>query len=665
MENREEALFQLKIIENKIGSPLTDEQRELAIDFTTDTIAFANPGTGKTHTLTAGIILSQIYHKVPSDRIFCMSYTNAATDEIKARYRRLAKKMNTSRDANFGTFHSLSRQILKSAYPDIQVVSDYNYDDAISDMTQYIQSVMPDYQFNKKKVWNIIKAIDNLNSCFVFDEDHLRTKYTFRMLGMTTGEFQQLRRLWFERGNISGEITQGDIPLYCLYALIKKPDVIKQWVGKYQIMIVDEFQDLSLLHLEILNRVASTLVVVGDMKQQIYVYNGACSEIVDAYYKARPNARKCVLTQSFRCNQAIADLASRVIAPNLSEDAGFKGRPGTEDMKEPQVVDYVDRRNIDWSEVFKDTTPDTLNDIMILYRNNASTIPIIDELYSQKIPYRCTKFVKVMDIPVLSTLCDLVNAAWCPTDLTYARKALSHFPEFRYQRYNIGSYIKSMRDNRMNIFGLYNQLDLDSSRDVLDAMKEAANRIMNKKSAGNVIVACKTVYDRYMKADEFYPNEDTYYYNMAAGICNNMTYPEMVQREIDKENRALECLNADMGIRCYTMHSSKGLEAKSVYLLDVNEGLFPNTSTLDKKLKKDCDYDASLDVRSERNLLYVAITRAKDSLTVSYSNGSLATLLSNPSSNAYRKFDSIYEKEHTLYDDVSAFASIFAREGQH
>ena len=164
-----------------------------------------------------------------------------------------------------------------------------------------------------------------------------------------------------------------------------------------------------------------------------------------------------------------------------------------------------------------------------------------------------------------------------------------------------------------------------------------------------------------MKANEYYPNEDTYYYNMAAGICNRMTYPEMVQREIDKENRSKECLNADFGIRCYTMHSSKGLEAKHIYLLDVDEGLFPNTNVLTKKHEAGCDYDASLDVRSERNLLYVAITRAKDTVTVSYSNGSLATLLSNPEGNTYRMYDKIYESEHKLYDDIETFKGLFTK----
>ena len=89
--NNNEALFELKLIEHKIGKPLTDEQRDFASDFTKNTITFANPGTGKTHTLTAGIILAQKYHKVDPTKIYCMSYTKAATNEIESRYRKLAK----------------------------------------------------------------------------------------------------------------------------------------------------------------------------------------------------------------------------------------------------------------------------------------------------------------------------------------------------------------------------------------------------------------------------------------------------------------------------------------------------------------------------------------------------------------------------------------------
>lgn len=649
-----EALFELRLIENKLGKPLTDEQRDFAVDFTRDIITFANPGTGKTHTLTAGIMMAQEYWKTDPTKIFCMSYTKAATNEIKGRYKVLAKKLRASTMVEFGTFHSLANKILASSYQRMEVIHDHDPNEAVADISAYIQKAAPEFAFDNKKAWRIIQTINELNAAFIFDDENVQTKFSFKKLGMPIEQFQEVRRKWFERGLINSQIVQGDIPLYCLYALLRKPEAAALWKGKYEIMIVDEFQDLSMLDLEILTRVAKKLIVVGDMKQQIYVFSGACPEIVDAYKKARPDAYECHLTQSFRCPQAIADLATKVIQPNLDEESIFIGRDGGIATAD-QCIQTVDRRNIDWSVAFANTNNDTLNDILILYRNNASTIPVIDELYTKGIPYRCPKFVRVTEIPVIKTLCTLAQAAWQPRSVEAAEKALQIFPEFRFQRYNITTYTNIMRTSNKTIFDIGNLLEQASSKQIIDAMRECNQRIKDKKSAGNVLVALQTVYDKWFKPNEYYPNDDRYYYNMVAGICNRMTYPEMVAREDQKYNRHLECLNADMGVRCYTMHSSKGLEAKTVYMLDVNEGIFPNSTQIAKKYEASCAYDASLDVRSERNLLYVAITRARENLIISFSNNTLATLMSDPEHNLYRQYDEIYKEEHKLYDDIAGF----------
>ena len=657
-----DALFKLQIIEAGLGQPLTDEQKMFALDFTRDIITFANPGTGKTHTLTAGILMAQSYWQILSSNIFCMSYTNAATNEIKGRHKVLAKKMKVPTSVEFGTFHSLSKKILQSAYPDMQVVDKYNDQAAVEDMTTYIHQVAPEYSFDNKQVWKILRVINELNSSFTFTDENVATKYSFTNLGIELDKFQELRRKWFGHGLILGKITQGDIPLYCLYALIKKPNIAAEWIGKYEIMIVDEFQDLSLLDLEILSRVAKKLIVVGDMKQQIYVFSGACPEIVDAYKRTRPNAFECYLTQSFRCPQPIADLANKIIAPNLKEDPKFIGRPTLKPITESECIEIKNRKDLDWKEIFKDMSNEKLNSILILYRNNASTIPVIEELYSRKIPFRCPKFARVMDIPVLSTMCKLVDAAWHPNDRMLVEEALKVFPEFRFNRYNISTYTSIMAKSNKTIFDLEYLFEQGSSKEILSAMREAANRINNKKSAGNVIVAVRDAYKKFIQRYEYYPNEETYYYNMVAPIANIMTYPEMVNHENDKLQQSQYCLSADLGVRCYTMHSSKGLEADNVYLLDVNEGIFPNAEVLKKKHEAGCDYDCSLDVRSERNLLYVAVTRAKQHLTISFSNEQLATLLSDPDRNVYRYYDGIYETEHQLYDDLAGFTKVLVED---
>jgi superfamily I DNA and RNA helicase len=195
-------------------------------------------------------------------------------------------------------------------------------------------------------------------------------------------------------------------------------------------------------------------------------------------------------------------------------------------------------------------------------------------------------------------------------------------------------------------------------------MQRAQKAIYDKKSAGNVLMCVLEVYEKYMYPKEWIDNDIKYYLNMAAPICNNLTYPELVGREYDKQFKCEQAMEANVGVRCYTMHTSKGLEANIVYLLDVNEGLFPNAEVLEKKTRARCIYDASLDVRSERNLLYVAITRAKKSLYISYSNGQVATLLSDPENNAYRMYDSTYKEEHKLYNDLEYFTSLLAQGGQ-
>lgn len=649
------AMLKLREIEYFIGSPLTDEQRNFAYNFNRDIITFANPGTGKTHTLTTGILTAQTYWGIQPTKMFCMSYTNAATDEIKGRYMRLARKLNTYTGVQFGTFHSLANKILADSYHQMSVVKEHPPEELADSMASYIQQIMPEYAFDRKKARRIAKVIANLNSAYIFDDDNIESKYEFKCLEMPLDKFKELRLKWFERGLILNTIEQGEIPLFCLYALKNRPEVAEIWKGRYEIMIVDEFQDLSLLDLEILSMVAKKLIVVGDMKQQIYVFSGACPEIVEAYKRMRPDAVECRLTQSFRCPQPIADLATRVIAPNMKEDANFTGRSGSENEQSQDIIKILDRKDLDWNEAFKDTNNDNLNDILILYRNNASTIPVIDTLYESKIPYRCPKFVKVNEIPVIRTLCDLINAAWQPSDIQMVTKALCHFPEFRWNQYNI-PVIAAMKSSHKNLFEVNYRYEDERSKEILNAMREAAANLQAGKTAGAIMIRLKPVYDKYILPNEWInADEVPYYLNMAAPVANNRTYPDMIMREQAKEMRALECQSANIGVRCYTMHSSKGLEGKTVYLLDVNEGVFPNYAVLQRKHKAKCDYDASIDVRSERNLLYVAITRARERIYISYSNGALAMLLQSPEQNEYSYFDKVYRDNYKFFDDSLAF----------
>lgn len=652
-----EELFDLKLIEHSIGKPLTDEQRAFASNFNRDIISFSNPGTGKTHTLIAGIIMAQKHHQIPGSRILCMSYTRASMIEIEGRYKELCHKMRQVNVVPFKTFHSFTNEMLKDVFTSMTVISKNEGRAAIEDMQGYFKDLQIPMPCNDRYALNVIRVINELNSAFVFDERNIDKRYSFKQLEMSMEYFNELRKMWFYRGITLDQITQGEIPLYCLYALMNNPEVGEKWRGRYDIVIIDEFQDMSPVNLQILSRVAKNLIVVGDMKQQIYTYNGACPEIVDMFYRIKPDAIQRNLSKSFRCSKAIADFATQIIKPNYDDIEPFKGFEGGPD------VQFVDRRNLDWTSIVSGINMHSLQDFLILYRNNASTIPLVDALYSRGIPFRCSKFKKVMEIPVLESMCKLVDAAWNPSNEKVVREALALFPEFRRDQYNI-PVLSAMRSSGKSLFDVNYRYVEDSSYNIISAMRAAQRSIQLNETAGKTIMQVRAVYEKYILPAEFWKlgtNTELYYLNMAAPIANVMTYPKMSLREQNKADKEMECSTSNIGLRCYTMHASKGLEAETVYILDCNEGLLPNSSQLERRIKAGCLYDAAVNVRTERNVLYVAATRAKRNLIVSYSDTSLTRLITDPDAMDYRRLDEVYEDEHMLYDDESEFFKLFRR----
>ncbi len=662
MTNEQEV--KLDILSAYMGSPLTDEQKEFASDFTRDVISFSDPGTGKTHTLIAGLIMAQTFHKIPGKAINCMSFTNAAVTEMAGRYEHLCKKCNTSATVVFNTFHSISNRIMKEAYPKMRIMAHGNVKTDVEDMARYLNEagvdVSPD---DTKFIRKVIRAVNDLNSSLVFHPDNVQTRYEFVELGLSVETFQELRTSWFLRGITDNNIVQGDIPLYCLYALMRKPDIINNWKGKYKIMVVDEFQDLSLLHLRILSYIAETLIVIGDMNQQIYAFNGACPQIVKEYLKLHPNAAICNLTKSFRCGQEIAEFATNIIRPNDPDVQCFKGHD------RGSSVTIVPRKDLDWSGIVSNIEADQkthgvagARDIMFLYRNNASAIPVIEELYKRKIPFRCSKYATIMSLPMFDTLTKLVNAAWQPNDFAIVSEALRVFPEFKDTMYGAEPLpVQAMRASYKNIFEVKYKYREQSSIDILTTMSQARAAIEDGKSAGVVYMKIMPAYKKNIFKNEWWKmdNSEEWYFGLVAPICNTKPYPLMYNEELDKEQRNRQCTQAGTGIRCYTMHSAKGLEADDVYILDCDEGTFPNAKVMKNKLQVGCDLDVAVDIRQERNLLYVAVTRAKDNVIISYSGAEPTKLITNPNCEEYHKFDFIYNNNTVEYDDAAEFFRLF------
>lgn len=652
----------LQIISAHMHSQLTDEQKELASDFTKNTISFSDPGVGKTHTLIAGILLLQSYYGVSGNKINCMSFTKAAVSEIAGRYAKAAKSYAIAPTVNFNTFHSLSNAILKQAFPDIKIVASLKPAEYVPMISDLLQKAGHDNYEDKNFCKNVYRALLELNSALVFDRDHMETKFCFRKLDISYEIFTQVRVQMFIRGILMRQIPQGDIPLYCLFALLTKTDLAAVWKGKYQVMIVDEFQDLSLLDLQILNIIADTLVVIGDIKQQIYAFNGSCPEIVREYMKVRPDARTCNLTRSFRCGQKIADFATEVIKPSFPDVQTFTGHEGG-------IVRLMSRKDFDIQnlanqikEVLNAQGNSKLYDIMFLYRNNASAYPIIEELYRSKIPFRCNKYTPIWEIPIFDALCAFANVAMKPFSDQFVMDAFKFLPEFKKDFNGIAGPCEVMRKTGKNIFDIQFRYKEQSTYELL-ALMQSANQKMyreNPASAGVILNSFLSFYLKYVNETWKLDREPEFYTALVGPICNEKLYPTLYAEELEKFNINQQCIDANTGVRCYTVHSAKGLEAKTVYLFDADDGVFPNKKKLEQKIKAGCVYEAAVDVQAERNLLYVAITRAADELNIIY-NGTPTSLLKGNNDLDFVELDQVYHNHKYDYNDVDAFYQTFCK----
>lgn len=654
----------LSTIQYAIGSTLTDEQKEFVSDFTKNTISFSDAGTGKTHSLIAGIALAQKSYGIRGSKICCMSFTNAAVNEISARYDKFYKKCNVGTKPVFSTVHALFLKILKDAYPQIEVVN-LDFVKCKSMLESYMKETglkTDDWKLTK----SIFQAIQKLNSALYFDDITLSNSYDFIKLGINSEDFNYIRERMFRAGIITNKIAQGDIPLYCLYALHNNSDIIDKWKSKYDIMIVDEFQDLSTLQLEILSYISNTMVVIGDMKQQIYAFNGASDLIVDKFLECKNNdVRICNLTKSFRCRNEIAEFARKIIEPNmLGEELNFTG------TKDGGSVEIIARKNMDWKGIANSIYTDIsvngftkAKDIMFLYRNNVSALPIIDELYNKRIAFRCSRFVRAYEVPIVKDLYKLARVARDPYNQNNITDALKLFDEFSNTNYGKTlPPIQVMEKTGKSIIDVPYGWKTNEVVAYIKNLKLAQEDMKNGKSTGSILNRFWRIYEKAIIKEQWWRLDNTpeFYLNLVAPIVNSRTFDEFVRIEDDKATRNDNYLATSVGIRCYTIHSAKGLEADYVYLLDADEGMFPNKSTMKSKAGAGCDLDVAKDIRSDRNLLFVAITRAKEKLVISYSS-ELCKLIADPYDSNYSKYDKIYadQSRDAVGDDVSAFFNIF------
>lgn len=565
----------------RVGVQYTDEQRAFMRDFTSPIISFSSPGTGKTKSAIGGLLTAELYHQVPGNQIYALSFTNMSTGELKVRHKQDCEKVGIKQTVNFQTLHSLCSSILKANYK-LLGIGKLTVVDTISieDQAGLLMDISKDKGISLHP-WQIrpfINAVRSLNSSLVFDRSHVESKYAFKQCRMPYEDFTTLRKFLYLYTKMTDTLQVQDILIYTLELLLSHPEVSAEFKSKCRILLVDEFQDLSLLQLRVISLLSDTVIAIGDIKQQIYAFNGACQEIVGEFKRYFPNARELNLNKSFRCADTIVDYSKVIIHPNAMNEQDFigTGKEGTVDVVPnlplSAICDTIEQQYRENRNTFP-------RDVLFLFRNNYSATPIAEELFKRKVPFRVNKYQATNMIPVIREMCAVVELAANPQNLANLSALRYILPEQKdYKEYTKSPIYKVCAQEGCSIFEApYNFRDAMAARNAMELLLSVKDMLSKQRPMREILNAIFPLFNEvYLTEREPYLEmPSTYYLNMARSVVQNKTYYAFIQDEMAKLQVIQDCNARRHGVRCYTFHASKGLEADDVYILDADAGVVP------------------------------------------------------------------------------------------
>ena len=657
----------ISAMEVKLNANYTDEQKEMIRSFGDGPVfCFADPGTGKTYTAIGGLINAELFKRIPGSEIYALSFTKLATGELAVRHSKACNKLGISEQVNFATLHSLCRKILAQNYR-LLGMSKFDSTGALSMEKAFnlVESTATEWglEVNPAQIRACITASNQLNASLIFDRDNVISKMAFKKCKCDYETFDKIRGLLYSYSLITEIVSVSDLLLYTVMLMTKHPEVSQEFKSHCKLMLVDEAQDLSLLQLRVISMLTDNPVFIGDMKQQIYAFNGACQEVVEAFGKLYPGYKDLKLTKSFRCTNEIAEHATKIILPNKSGGEDYKGvGPGG-------CVNFINADlGFDSTELVSTIREDFISnchkfskDYLFLTRNNFSLIPIIEELYKQGLPFRVNKYTPAYEVPVIKDLCEILQLCENPKTLTNVMALKYLIPEFRgyYNVYRHPLHI-ACKETAASIFEInYQFKDSYIGNKAMELLVEVQQAMATGATIGQLFNMLWPMYNENWLSYAAWrlENKPDYYINTVQPL-KDKTYQKFIMDEVKKGEIIKDSELHNRGVRCYTMHASKGLEADVVYILDANEGLIPNASKLREMEKLNCDMDAARAIREERSLCYVACTRAKKELNIVY-NGEPASMLTG--NNAYNNYDDIYNYYRVSGDDIRAFEKFIKR----
>ena len=599
-------------------------------------MVIAGAGSGKTRVLTYKIV-HLINNSVDPFEILALTFTNKAAKEMKLRISSMIGE-SESKNIWMGTFHSVFAKILRFEAHKIGFTSDFTIYD-VQDSERLISSIIKEKNLDKDiyKSKSIRNRISSLKNSFItvngyFSNDDLVESDNLSRKPETGNVYKEYN----ERLVKSNSMDFDDLLMKTNELINNHPEVLAKYQEKFKYILVDEYQDTNhsqYLIVKSLSDKYQNICVVGDDAQSIYSFRGANINNIINFRNDYDNVEVFRLEQNYRSTKNIVNAANSVIDHNknkIDKEVWTDNDFGDKVEISSNQSDIGEARGLCQKVISLNNT--SFSDIAILYRTNAQSRPIEDSLRINKIPYQIfggVSFYNRKEIKdVLAYLRLIVNSSdeeSLKRVINYPARGIGQVTINKIilaaQKYNLTLYETIKKNKELSIgFSSSVSIKLENFIELIDVLK-IENQKLNAFDLTKELINKVRIVDELKKDDS--PEGISRLENVQELLNGIRDFIEDQKELVDSNDNLSEFLSTvalstdfdtkdldEDKVSLMTLHLSKGLEFKHVFIVGLEEDLFPSALS----------YNTRSELEEERRLFYVGITRAKENLYLSYAN---------------------------------------------
>ncbi len=622
------------MLPDDLSGELNPEQQRVVTSIDGPMLVLAGAGSGKTKSIIYRAAWLLQNAKVPPWNILIVTFTNKAAKELQDRLEALLHY--SVRSLWVGTFHSLCGRILRFETANLPFNSNYSiYDD--DDQKSVLKKIYKAHGYDSQKIpiARVMSTIGKYKNKLMLPEDLQEHSADLGASGEFYKQFVQIYRLYQQTLLLHQALDFDDILLYTAKLLQTNEAIRAKYQSQFKYIMIDEYQDTNYAQFQIMYQIArehKNICVVGDDDQAIYSWRGATIRNILEFERDYGEVQTIRLEQNYRSTTAILELANEVIKQNqrrhpkqLWSELGEGEKP---------ILDSYEDENVEAAKV-ADTIISLsqggtrLSSIAILYRTNAQSRVFEYTFLQKKLPYTIVgslyfyqrkeikdllAYLKVLANPADNEcLLRIVNEPPRGIGQTSVNKLITHATKTRLTLFQTLKYVDDVSD-----------LQAAGKRKVGDFFARMEGwRLQALKT--NVLDVVKSILEELnwieLYRDSKDPKDVARSENLIEFVTATSEFCERFQREHDRLPLLIDylpfvALQTDLDqlsdstetVRLMTMHNAKGLEFETVFIVGLENELLPHRMSMDSR-------DG---IEEERRLFYVAVTRAKRALYLSY-----------------------------------------------